>query len=185
MSMDIPDDRDRTDTLAQRLRGKNNNKGNQLFYSALHWTWFQVWQLRSAWRQLRILHKGDKQRFWGSLVYRHSYCMVFAYLVGCRINTHEYHFTATPVKKTAILLCSTRRRYRLRIPLTLLPVDNQGDERPLILVGLVHSYLEFGRVLKVFVISFKIKATITNNDDHSFNMINELYKVFFVDYYYY
>lgn len=69
--------------------------------------------------------------------------LLHGFCISCGVQDKHprISFTATPVKKTAILLCSTRKRYRLRIPLTLLSVDIYGDKRPFILVGLVHSYL--------------------------------------------
>lgn len=58
----------------------------------------------SAWKQLRILYKCDKQTFWGTLVYSHSYCVVFAYLVGCRITpTNIYCNAASENCNTALL----------------------------------------------------------------------------------
>lgn len=69
--------------------------------------------------------------------------LLHGFCISCGVQDKHprISFTATPVKKTAILLCSTRKRYRLRIPLTLFSVDIYGDKRPFILVGLVHSYL--------------------------------------------
>lgn len=52
-----------------------------------------------------ILYKCDKERFWGTLVYSHSYCMVFAYLVGCRITPtiNIYCNTGSETGNTALL----------------------------------------------------------------------------------
>lgn len=118
MSMDIPDDRDRTDTLAQRLREKKQKEINCFILHCIGLD-FKYGGSVCLETTENTLQRWQTEVLGEPCVpsqLLHGFCIS----CGVQDKHPRTSVTATPVKKTAILLCSTRKRYRLRIPLTLL-----------------------------------------------------------------